>query len=156
MRSFRKKSTAEPTKKAAENTNCVLLHLAAERPNTLRFPEVSSTPEIHSDRLHVEARHLPATRYFLIPSPSLYLFGVLSSAMHMAWVRQVCGRLKSDFRYSGRMVYNTYPWPEAPSEKQRTTVEAAAQAVLDVREEYQEEAIHSPICTIRWPCRRSS
>ena len=58
--------------------------------------------------------------------------------MHMAWVAQVGGRLKSDYRYSGSMVYNTYPWPQAPSAKQRTTVEAAARAVLDVREEYQE------------------
>ena len=52
--------------------------------------------------------------------------------MHMAWVRQVCGRLKSDYRYSAKLVYNNYPWPESPTEKQKAAVEEAAQAVLDV------------------------
>ena len=56
--------------------------------------------------------------------------------MHMAWVRLVCGRIKSDFRYSTRLVYNTYPWPDDPSEKQLAAVEAAAQVLLDEREKY--------------------
>jgi len=56
--------------------------------------------------------------------------------MHMAWVRQVGGRLKSDYRYSNRLVYNNYPWPQEPSAKQHAAVEAAAQAVLDVRREH--------------------
>ncbi len=56
--------------------------------------------------------------------------------MHMAWVRQVCGRLKSDFRYSSKLVYNNYPWPEPPGEKQLAAVETAAQAVLDARKEH--------------------
>jgi hypothetical protein len=56
--------------------------------------------------------------------------------MHMAWVRQLCGRLKSDFRYSKDIVYNNYPWPADVTDKQRTVVEAAAQAVLDAREMY--------------------
>lgn len=56
--------------------------------------------------------------------------------MHMAWVRQVCGRLKSDYRYSKDIVYNNYPWPESVTDKQRTAVEKAAQAVLDARKEF--------------------
>jgi hypothetical protein len=56
--------------------------------------------------------------------------------MHMAWVRQVCGRLKSDYRYSKDIVYNNYPWPEELSEKQCMAVEAAAQAVLDARRKF--------------------
>ena len=71
-----------------------------------------------------------------VPDATLYHFGVLSSAMHMAWVRQVCGRLKSDYRYSNKLAYNNFPWPEAPTEKQRAAVEAAAQAVLDAREQH--------------------
>ena len=59
-------------------------------------------------------------------------FGVLSSVMHMAWVRAVCGRLESRYRYSKDIVYNNFPWPE-PTDKQRTAIEAAAQAVLDER-----------------------
>ena len=58
--------------------------------------------------------------------------------MHMAWVRQVCGRLKSDYRYSNKLVYNNYPWPEKANEKQKATVEKAAQKVLAVRKDFPE------------------
>ncbi|MGB8661582.1 MAG: type IIL restriction-modification enzyme MmeI, partial [Candidatus Acidiferrum sp.] len=67
---------------------------------------------------------------------SLLTFGILSSAMHMAWVRQVTGRLESRFQYSGKIVYNNYPWPEALTTKQRGTVETAAQVVLDARKQF--------------------
>lgn len=58
--------------------------------------------------------------------------------MHMAWVRHVAGRLKSDYRYSAKLVYNNYPWPPNVSEAKRAAVEAAAQGVLDAREAYPE------------------
>ena len=61
--------------------------------------------------------------------------------MHMAWVKHVCGRLKSDFRYSNTIVYNNYPWPENPSEKQTAAIETAAQKVLDVRAEYPNSSL---------------
>jgi hypothetical protein len=61
--------------------------------------------------------------------------------MHVAWVRQVCGRLKSDFRYSANLVYNNFPWPDAPSENRRAPVEAAAAKVLAVRAEYPESTL---------------
>lgn len=68
-----------------------------------------------------------------IPNASLFHFGILNSTMHMAWVKTTCGRLKSDFRYSKDIVYNNYPWPENPSEKQIKMIEEKAQQVLDVR-----------------------
>jgi hypothetical protein len=71
-----------------------------------------------------------------LPFATLYHFGVLTSAMHMAWVRQVCGRLESRYRYSNSLVYNNFPWPEAAEEKQKGAVEVAAQAVLDARARY--------------------
>jgi hypothetical protein len=61
---------------------------------------------------------------------------VISSLMHMAWVRSVCGRLKSDYRYSKDIVYNNFPWPENPTEKQKQAIEEAAQAVLDARAQF--------------------
>ena len=75
-----------------------------------------------------------------IPSAGLYEFGVLTSRMHMAWVSHVCGRIKSDYRYTNQIVYNNFPWPvsdekSAPgvgSESQKA-IETAAQAVLDAR-----------------------
>jgi hypothetical protein len=69
----------------------------------------------------------------IVPNGTLYHFGVLSSSMHMAWVKNICGRLKSDYRYSKDIVYNNYPWPENPNEKQIKAIETAAQKVLDAR-----------------------
>jgi hypothetical protein len=68
-----------------------------------------------------------------IPNGTLFHFGILTSLMHMAWVKTVCGRLKSDYRYSKDIVYNNYPWPENPSAKQEKAIETAAQKVLDAR-----------------------
>ncbi|MDR1145224.1 MAG: hypothetical protein LBK71_03700, partial [Verrucomicrobiales bacterium] len=70
-----------------------------------------------------------------IPEATLYHFGVLSSAMHMAWTKQVCGRLESRYRYSNKLVYNNFPWP-TPSAAQRAKVEQAARAVLNIRANY--------------------
>jgi len=72
----------------------------------------------------------------IVPNATLYHFGVLTSIMHMAWMRQVCGRLKSDYRYSNNLVYNNFPWPEAPSPAQIERVVKAAQRILDVRAEF--------------------
>lgn len=71
-----------------------------------------------------------------IPNAKLFHLGVLQSTMHMTWVNYVCGRLESRYRYSNTIVYNNFPWPEQPSEKQVEAIEKAAQKVLDVRGEY--------------------
>jgi len=68
-----------------------------------------------------------------VPSATHFLFGVLTSAMHMAWMRQVCGRMKSDYSYSNSLVYNNFPWP-TPTPEQRQRVEEKAKAVLAARE----------------------
>ncbi len=88
----------------------------------------------------LEPAIVSSTDLFTITGAQLCDFGVLTSAMHMAWVRQVCGRLKSDYRYSAKLVYNNYPWPE-PTDKQRAAVEAAAQAVLDSRKEFPDATL---------------
>jgi len=71
-----------------------------------------------------------------LPKSSLYHFGVLTSEMHQVWIHFVCGRLESRFRYSNEIVYNNFPWPENPTEKQRREVEEAVRKVLEVREKY--------------------
>jgi hypothetical protein len=76
-----------------------------------------------------------------VPDASIYHFGVLTSAMHMAWMRQVCGRLKSDYRYSNNLVYNNFPWPEAQSPMQIERVAKAAQLVLDIRAEFADSTL---------------
>ncbi len=77
----------------------------------------------------------------IIPNGSLYHFGILTSEMHMSWVKYVCGRLKSDFRYSKDIVYNNYPWPENPSEKQTKVIEEEVQKVLDARAEFPNSSL---------------
>ncbi len=87
-----------------------------------------------------------------LPDATPYHFGVLSSAMHMAWVRQVCGRLESRYRYSAKLVYNNFPWPEKVTEKKQTAVVEKAKAVLAIREKYISSGstladIYDPLCT---------
>jgi hypothetical protein len=76
-----------------------------------------------------------------IPNATLYLFGILTSEMHITWVKYVCGRLESRFRYSNTIVYNNYPFPENVNEKQKQKVEIAAQAVLDTRDKYPDSSL---------------
>lgn len=76
----------------------------------------------------------------IIPQATVYHFGVLTSNVHMAWVRAVCGRIKSDYRYSKDIVYNNFPWPEA-SEEQKIAIETAAQSILDVRAHYPDNSL---------------
>lgn len=76
----------------------------------------------------------------LIPNATLYHFGVLESNVHMAWMRVVCGRLKSDYRYSKDIVYNNFPWP-APTDSQREEIERTAQAILDARAKYPDSSL---------------
>ena len=76
----------------------------------------------------------------IIPDASLYHFGVLESNVHMAWMRVVCGRLKSDYRYSKDIVYNNFPWPEV-SEEQHEQIGATAQAILDARALYPDSSL---------------
>jgi hypothetical protein len=73
----------------------------------------------------------------IIPDSTLYHFGILESNVHMAWMRVVCGRLKSDYRYSKDVVYNNFPWPN-PTDEQRQLIEQTAQAILDARAKYQD------------------
>lgn len=77
----------------------------------------------------------------IVPNGTLYHFGVLTSSMHMAWVKNICGRLKSDYRYSKDIVYNNYPFPENPNDKQVKAVEAASQKVLDVRLQFPNSSL---------------
>lgn len=76
----------------------------------------------------------------LIPDASLYLFGVITSNVHMAWVRTVCGRIKSDYRYSKDIVYNNFPWP-TPTDVQKAKIEKTAQGILDARAKYPDSSL---------------
>ena len=107
----------------------------------LLIPSVSSERRLYIPIGFMPRDVIASNLCLIIPDATLYHFGILSSAMHMAWMRQVCGRMKSDYRYSNKLVYNNFPWPEAPSAKQRAAVEAAAQAVLDARRKFPDATL---------------
>jgi hypothetical protein len=77
----------------------------------------------------------------VIPNASLFHFGILTSLMQNTWMRYVCGRMKSDYQYSASIVYNNYPWPESPTDKQKQAIEEAAQAVLDARAQFPDRSL---------------
>jgi hypothetical protein len=76
----------------------------------------------------------------IIPNGSLYHFGILTSSMHMAWMRSICGRLKSDYRYSKDIVYNNFAWP-VPTQKQIETIEKETQSILNIRTKYPNSSL---------------
>jgi hypothetical protein len=102
----------------------------------LLVPKVSSMGRNYMPVGFVQPKVIANGSALIVPKATLYHFGLLSSAMHMAWMRYTCGRMKSDYQYSSQIVYNNYPWPSAVTDKQREAVEAAAQAVLDARVQF--------------------
>lgn len=107
----------------------------------LAIPKTSSELRTYIPMAFLQPDIVANTELFAIDGATLYHLGVLSSAMHMAWVRSVCGRLESRFRYSAGIVYNNFPWPQATTDKQRQGIEEAAQAILDARTKYPNSSL---------------
>ncbi len=133
MRDYRLASSRPTTKKLARYPT-LFGEIRQPAGRFVLVPRVSSESRRYIPISYFKPAFVPSDTCLFIEHAARYHFGVLSSAMHMAWVRQVCGRLESRYRYSARLVYNNYPWPGSPTEKQQAAVEAAAQAVLDARE----------------------
>ncbi|MGH7815575.1 MAG: class I SAM-dependent DNA methyltransferase [Candidatus Binataceae bacterium] len=140
VREFRKNSKSAPTKKLAAIPTRFHVENMPTAPYLL-IPRHSSERRKYLPIGYVEPEVLAGDSCLIIPDATLFHFGVLTSAMHMAWVRQVCGRLKSDYRYSNKLVYNNFPWPKAPTDKQRAAVQAAAQSVLDARKKFPDNTL---------------
>ena len=102
---------------------------------SILIPETSSENRRYIPMGFVSPDILCSNAVRLIPNADLYHFGVLTSNVHMAWTRTVCGRLKSDYRYSKDIVYNNFPWPD-PTPEQKAKIEQTAQAILDARALY--------------------
>jgi hypothetical protein len=135
VREFRAHSKAESTRRYAKFPT-LFRQIAQPDSDYLAFPEVSSENRPYIPIAFVSKKVICSNTVQFVPNATIYQFGVLTSAMHMAWVKQVCGRLKSDYRYSNSLVYNNYPWPEGPNLKQRSTVEDAAKAMLNARKAF--------------------
>ncbi|MBP7401317.1 MAG: class I SAM-dependent DNA methyltransferase [Clostridia bacterium] len=134
VRQLRLASRSEPTRRLA--TTPTRFHVEnIPTSDYIVIPKVSSEKRAYIPIGIIPSTTLASDLVFILPSGSKYILGVLLSSMHMAWVRYVAGRLKSDYRYSKDIVYNNFPWP-SPVDKLMGSIEAAAQAVLDARSMY--------------------
>lgn len=132
VRRFRQGRRSVPTQRLAERPTRFHVENIPSAPFLL-IPKVSSERRAYIPIGFMDPETMVSDLVFVMPHATLFHFGIISSAMHMTWVRQVCGRLKSDFRYSAKLVYNNYPWPQDVSEVHRGRVQSAAQGVLDAR-----------------------
>ena len=133
-----RKARSESTRKATvEQANTPMLFGEIRQPDTdyILIPRHSSENRRYIPIGYVSPEIICGDANMLIPNASLYHFGVLTSNVHNAWTRAVCGRIKSDFRYSKDIVYNNFPWCD-PTPEQKARIEETAQGILDARAKY--------------------
>lgn len=140
VKEFRESSTRKETRELANNPSqfAFVSHTESEY---VIIPSVSSERRKFIPIGFMPANFIASNLCLIVPNAKLYHFGILTSTMHMAWVKTLCGRLKSDYRYSNSVVYNNYPFPKEPSEKQIKKIEEKAQAVLDVRASFPNSSL---------------
>ncbi len=131
---FRENSVAAGTRKFAD-TPTLFCQIAQPDTDYIAVPKTSSQRRKYIPIGFLGANIIASDLLFLIPNATLYHFGVLTSNVHNAWMRTVCGRLKSDYRYAKDIVYNNFPWCN-PAEEQKVKIEQTAQAILDARSLY--------------------
>lgn len=134
VRQFRLLSKRESTNKLAETPTRFQTE-NMPKGHCIIIPEVSSEKRRYIPIGYMDDTGLCSNKLRLMPNATLYHFGILTSNVHMAWMRAVCGRLKSDYDYSVKIVYNNFPWP-TPTDEQKDKIEQTAQAILDARALY--------------------
>ena len=135
VRQFRLSSKAKTTKGYAKVPSIFAQITQPENQNYLIIPSVSSEKRIYVPIGFMSANDISSNAVQIVPNATLYHFGVLTSNVHMAWMRAVCGRLEMRYRYSKEIVYNTFPWPN-PTDAQRAKIEQTAQMILNARANY--------------------
>lgn len=139
VRQFRLQSKSKPTQKLAETPTRFHVENIPTSPYVV-IPEVSSERRKYIPMGFLTPDILSSNLVKIVPNATIYHFGVLTSSMHMAWVRYVCGRLESRYRYSIGIVYNNFPWPE-PSDKQRLAIEEAAKNIIEIRGQFPKSSL---------------
>lgn len=138
VKEMRLASNDPGTRKLAETPH---LFRETNNPDTyVVVPSVSSERRRYVPMGFLTSETIPTNLVLIIPDATLYHFGILESNVHMAWMRAVCGRLKSDYRYSKDIVYNNFPWP-TPTAEQQAKIEQTAQAILDARANYPDSSL---------------
>ncbi|MCD8322694.1 MAG: methylase [Oscillospiraceae bacterium] len=139
VREFRLASKSEGTRKIADKPT--RFHVEnMPKGNYIVIPEVSSERRRYVPMGFMTPDILCSNLVKIVPNATLYHFGILTSNVHMAWMRAVCGRLEMRYRYSKDVVYNNFPWP-TPTEAQRARIEQTAQAILDARALYPDSSL---------------
>lgn len=133
---FRENSSAAPTRKFAEKPYLFFSSPQTEEPYLI-VPRHSSEKRKYIPIGFMSPEIIASDACSIICGATLYHFGVLTSNVHMAWMRAIAGRLEMRYRYSGSVVYNTFPWP-TPSKEQKTKIENTAQNILNLREKYSD------------------
>ena len=136
--SFRLSSSKKQTQKRAE-TPYLFAEDRQPESNYILLPRTSSASRKYIPIGFLDKNTI-AGDTIIIPQASIYHFGIITSNVHQAWMRLLCGRMKSDYRYSGTLVYNTFPWP-SPTPEQKAKIEQTAQAILDARSKYPENSL---------------
>ena len=139
VRNMRLASSSAGTRKLADRPTRFHVENMPDT-NFIIIPSVSSEKRHYIPMGFMSPDMLASNLVLIIPDATLYHFGILESNVHMAWMRAVCGRLKSDYRYSKDVVYNNFPWP-APTDAQKAKVEQTAQAILDARAKYPDSSL---------------
>lgn len=140
VRVWRLKSNRPTTVKLAK-TPTIFAEIRQPKTKYLAFPTLSSVNRKYIPIAFLSNHIIASNQLYIISNASSFSFGVLTSIMHMTWVKYVSGRFKSDYRYSSSVVYNNYPWPETPTDKQKEAVEIAAQTVLDARAQFPDSSL---------------
>ena len=135
VKEFRLSSKAKTTKGYAKVPHLFAQITQPDDTPYLIIPSVSSERRKYVPIGFAEADVISSNAVQIIPNATQYHFGVLTSNVHMAWMRAVCGRLEMRYRYSKEIVYNTFPWP-TPTDEQKKKIEETAQAILDARALY--------------------
>lgn len=149
VRDFRASSKAAGTRKFAM-TPTLFCQIAQPNSDYIIVPKTSSGKRRYIPIGFMTADVIASDLVFLIPDATIYEFGILMSNVHNAWMRQVAGRLKSDYRYSKDIVYNDFPWP-TPTEEQRKAIENSAKAILNARKLYSNSSLASLYNSLTMP-----
>ena len=139
VRQFRLNSPKRATQLSAE-TSMLFQEVRQPKQEYIIVPRVSSENRRYVPMGFMTADNIVNDSVQIIPDATLYHFGILESNVHMAWMRAVCGRLKSDYRYSKDVVYNNFPWP-TPTDEQKAKIEQTAQQILDARAKYPDSSL---------------
>lgn len=139
VKNYRLQSASAGTKKLADKPT--RFHVEnMPKTNYIVIPEVSSQRRRYVPMGFMTPDVFCSNKVRLMPYATLFHFGVLESNVHMAWMRVVCGRLKSDYDYSIKIVYNNFPWP-SPTDEQKARIEQTAQGILDARALYSDSSL---------------